>query len=217
MKVPLWISLALTWGAANLHAEDAPKADGIAIAIHDSEGLSPQSAHGKNLSMVLFKPHTNIHLKISNTSGKALNLWQPNCPPGDRMRIEFREPGAPEKVLTASPQWCYTGGMGLPKMLTLAAGDDILVNVDIVDWWAFPVQMNEDTRKEMEVRAVYESSQLEGISAKTYADIRERSPEESPPAESVWVGVAASPWSKVTISNRTGKAVGPQATAENQR
>ena len=217
MKTPLWVALALLCRTASLQAEEAPKQNEVAITIHDSHGLSVESTNDKRLELVLFKPHTNIHLKISNTSGKALNLWQPSCPPGDRMRIEFREIGSPEKILTASPQWCYTGGMGLPKMFTLAAGTDILVNVDILDWWGFPIHMDKDSRKEMEMRAVYESNSLEGMLAETYADIRKRRPDKAPPAESVWTGLATTPWTKVEIINRTDKEIAPPQQEQGKR
>ncbi|WP_050027423.1 hypothetical protein [Verrucomicrobium sp. BvORR034] len=196
--------LAILICAAGLaHAAEPPPTSAITVAIHDSHGLSAASAEAHHLEIILFKPHTHIHLKISNTTQQALLLWRPYCPEGDdAMCIEFREASAPDKVFSAHTGYSYTGGMGIPKVLALAPADDLLVNVDFLNEWVLPFSMQADEIREMEVRATYRSAPL--------TDERQKSLFGSKPKYLVWTGESVSDWKKVRIINRTGSKIAPK-------
>jgi len=169
----------------------------VSVTIHDSHGLSVNSAPNELLEIVLFASHTHIHLKISNTTKKGLTLWRPYCPEGDRaMTIEFRETGSPDRIFRGGTGYDYTGGMGIPKVLTLAPGDDLIVNVDFLSEWTLPVTLKAGEVRELEMRAVYRSEPLAGKRMLGSKD-----------AERVWTGTATSKWSKVRVVNRTGAPV----------
>lgn len=170
----------------------------IAITIHDSNGLTAASAAEHTLDVNLFKEHTHIHLRISNKTDGGLTLWKPNCPQGDHaMWIEFRDPVLAGKVYRSGNVQSYTGGMGIPKVFTLAAKSDLIVNVDLGVWWNLPFEMADGESREMEMRAVYASE----------APPDEKARDESQ-FKAVWVGNTASAWEKVRIVNRTGRKVG---------
>lgn len=189
-----------TWLA---QASEPAQSSAITVTLHDSHGLSAASAESHLLEIILFKPHTHFHLKISNTTQKDLTLWRPYCLEGDdAMSIEFREAKAPDKVFRSHTGYSYTGGMGIPKVLTLAAGDDLLVNVDLLNEWVLPFPLQPDEIREMEVRAVYRSGPL--------TDERQKSLFGSKKKEQVWSGVSTSEWHKARIINRTGSKLDPK-------
>ena len=169
----------------------------LGIILHDSHGVSSASAQNHVLEVILFRPHTHIHFKISNTTDQGLTLWRPYCPEGDAaMNIEFREASAPDKVFRAHTSFDYTGGMGIPKVFTLAPRDDLIVNVDFQSEWILPFTLEAKQTREMEMRGVYRSQPKAD-------DGRNRSL-TSKEMERVWSGVATSNWQKVCIINRTG-------------
>lgn len=196
--VAAWV--CATWLA---HAVEPSPTSAISVTIHDSHGLSAASAKSHHLEIILFKPHTHFHLKISNTTQQALTLWRPYCPEGDdAMSIEFREPSAPDKVFRAHTGYSYTGGMGIPKVLVLAPADDLLVNVDFLNEWVLPFPMQADEIREMEVRATYRSAPL--------TDERQKRLFGSKEKDSVWTGESVSEWHKVRIVNGTGSKINPK-------
>ena len=185
-------------------AEDAAREGGITVTLHDSHGVSADSAKDHLLEVILFKPHTAIHFKISNTTDRGLTLWRPKCPQGDdAMSIEFRESVEPEaaraKVLRGHTGYVYTGGMGIPKWFTLAPHNDLIVNVDFQNDWVLPFAMKADETRELEMRAVYRSEPLTPEQQKRLLEGTE--------VPQVWNGAAASEWQKVRIINRTGGVV----------
>ncbi len=172
----------------------------VAVTIYDSSGRSARSTRDGLLNLILFAPHTIIHLKISNTTKKALTLWAPYCPQGDSaMAIEFRYPRARDKVFQAHTSRGYTCSMGFPKVMTLAPGDDLLVNVDFLSEWTLPFPMKAGEERELEARAVYQSTPL------TVENIKRS--HGSKQCKYVWTGVATSLWNKIIVSNRTGAAI----------
>ena len=176
----------------------------IRITLHDSRGLSSASAPDHKLELNLFKSHTHIHLRISNTSEQELTLWRPNCPKGDdAMIIEFRDPGTPTKVFRARPGWSYTGGMGLPKVFTLAAHDDLIVNLGFVGGldWVFPIPITQDERKDLEVRVGYRSHNLTDGELQRYGTYK---------VGKVWEGEAMGDWQKISVRNASGRVIGRQ-------
>ena len=180
----------------------------VAVTLHDSHGVSSDSAQNRVLEIILFKPHTRIHFKISNTTDQGLTLWRPYCPQGDAaMSIEFREARAPDKTFRARTGFDYTAGMGIPKVFTLAPHNDLIVNVDFQSEWILSLTLEVDQIRELEMRAVYRSEpfseaerNLPGADKALLAgwnnDIKKM--------EQVWTGVATSNWQKVRIINRTG-------------
>ena len=172
----------------------------VAIAIHHVSGLSQQSSQGEVPQLILFKPHTHFHLKITNTAADPLTLWKPHCPQGDTaLRIQFRSKAAPDKVLESSTQRRYTAGMGLPKTLELGSGDDLIIDVDFLSWdWSMPMALRAGEVRAMEMRVVYHS--------RAYAGEVSDYTKQLPP---VWVGRVSSSWEPVRIINRTGKEFGP--------
>ena len=168
----------------------------VTITIHDSHGVSFESKWDDLPEIILFAPHTHIHLKISNVSDKPLTLWQPYCPDGDlAMTIEFRDPAKPDEILRSGLRQGYTAGMGFPKVFQLAPRGDLIVNVDLADgYWTMPVALAEGQSREMEVRAVYESENRPLI----------KSGEKELRA---WTGKAVSPWHKMRLINRTGRVI----------
>lgn len=188
---------ALAWAKEPNSATSAAEPEGeVAIVIHDSHGVSCESALDGVCEIILFQPHTHIHLKISNISTKSLTLWRPSCPEGDSaMTIEFRELGKPDEVFRSGLRQDYTGGAGTPKVLNLAPGSDLIVNVDFLQgYWTMPIPFAVDGWREVEIRAVYHPE-----------DKAELAPGEV--IQRAWGGRAVSPWRKVRISNRTGKAI----------
>ena len=181
---------------SEVSAPSAGQKNEVAIAIHDSNGVSFESAWDGVSEVILFKPHTHIHLKISNVSGKPLTLWQPYCPEGDlAMVIEFRELRKPDEVFRSGLRMGYTAGMGFPKVFKLAPGGDLIVNVDLVEgYWTLPIAFAEAESREVEMRAVYEPAEKAMLKTEG-KELR------------AWGGKAVSPWHKVRISNRTGKAI----------
>ena len=168
----------------------------VAVTLHDSHGVSSDSAQNHVLEVILLRPHTHMHFKISNTTGQALTLWRPYCPEGDAaMSIEFREPSAPDKIFRARTGFDYTGGMGIPKVFTLAPRNDLIVNVDFQSEWLLPFALETGQIRELEMRAVYRSGPLTD----------DNRPFTSKEMERVWSGVATSNWQKVRIINRTGE------------
>jgi len=183
-----------------LRAAELPTNSAVSVTLHDSHGLSARSAPSGRLEVILFASHTHIHFKISNTTKQALTLWQPYCPEGDfAMTIEFRDPNAPDKILRAGTCYSYTGGMGIPKVLALAPGDDLMVNVDFLSEWNLPVALKADESRELEIRAVYESKPLTDQSRTRAVASKE--------VEQVWSGTATSAWNKARLVNRTGAAI----------
>jgi hypothetical protein len=203
MKAASSILAVLVWATGFAQASEPSPSSAISVTLHDSHGLSAESAESHRLEIILFKPHTHFHLKISNTTPKALMLWRPYCPEGDdAMSIEFREANAPDKVFRAHTGYSYTGGMGIPKVLTLAAGDDLLVNVDLLNEWVLPFPIQVDEIREVEVRAVYRSAPL--------TDDRQKSLFGSKKKDQVWSGLSTSVWHKARIINRTGSKLDPK-------
>lgn len=191
------------WAISLAQASEPAQTSAIAVTLHDSHGLSAASAESHLLEIILFKPHTHLHLKISNSTQKELTLWRPYCPEGDdAMSIEFREAKAPDKVFRSHTSYGYTGGMGIPKVLTLAAGDDLLVNVDLLNEWVLPFPIQADEIREVEVRAVYRSAPL--------TDERQKHMFGSTEKDQVWSGVSTSEWHKARIINRTGSKLVPR-------
>lgn len=173
-------------------------AEDIALTLHDSNGVSAESARDRQLEVILFREHTHIHLKISNKTDSGLTLWQPDCPQGDyAMSVLFRDPKVPDKVYLAQKVQSYTGGMGIPKVFNLAARSDLLVNVDLGIWWRLPFELAEGETREMEIQASYSSEALPEQGALEKYKLRP-----------VWIGTSTSAWEKVRIVNRTGKKVG---------
>jgi hypothetical protein len=111
------------------------------------------------------------------------------------MTIEFRELKKPDAVFRSGLRMGYTAGMGFPKVFALAPGGDLIVNVDFLDgYWTLPIAFSAEESREVEVRARYEPAdkpmlKVEGKELQA------------------WGGKAASPWHKVRIHNRTGKAI----------
>lgn len=137
-------------------------------------------------------------------SDKVITLWQPYCPEGDHaIVIEFRDPGSPSKVFRARPGWGYTGGMGIPKVFTLAGRDDRIVNLDFVSDvdWTFPIHISKDSRREFEVRVGYRSQNLSDEEVKKYGSYK---------LEKVWEGEFIGDWQKISVRNASGKAIGPK-------
>lgn len=194
------IIIAMLGMAYHLRAAEPQTNNPVSVTLHDSHGLSAGSAPNGKLEIILFASHTHIHFKVSNTTKQALTLWQPYCPEGDlAMTIEFREPSSPNKVLRAGTEYSYTGGMGIPKVLTLAPRDDLLVNVDFLSEWNLPFALKTDEGRELEVRAVYSPAPLTDTTKKRWLESKE--------IERVWTGVAASAWNKARVINRTGKPI----------
>lgn len=183
-----------------LHAsDDAKKGQDIIITLHDSHGASSDSKWGELPVVYTHAAGTNIYLKITNVSKKSVTLWQPGCPPGDHVTFEFRDVGDPSKVQRAVCTMDYTGGMGNPKTFVLAAGSDLIVDINLIRYWSFPLQLAAGEERTVEMRALYESQPL---------------PKDEPfqPAShaQVWAGTAATPWEKLWICNRTTKAILPR-------
>lgn len=203
MKAAFTTLAALVCATWLAHAAEPAPTSAIAVTLHDSHGLSAASVDASLLEIILFKPHTHFHLKISNTTQQALALWRPYCPEGDdAMSIEFRDASAPYKVFRAHTGYSYTGGMGSPKVLTLAARDDLLVNVDLLNEWVLPFPMQADETRMMEIRAVYRSAPLTDERQKSLFGAKEKAP--------VWNGESTSDWHKVRIINRTGSKIAPR-------
>lgn len=174
----------------------------LEITLHDSRGFSLASVPDKNFILSLFKSHTHLHFRISNASNQELVLWQPNSPNGDdAMIIEFRDPSVPRKVFRARPNWSYTGGMGLPKTFTLAAHDDLIVNIDFIGemQWNFPMLIENDRSRNLEVRVGYHSQDLAQEKRKSFGRFK---------IAKVWVGKTVGEWQKILVRNRSGKGVG---------
>jgi hypothetical protein len=191
------VTLLIAIACLALSAEPS-KNLGIAVTLHDSHGVSSASAQNHVLELILFRPHTHMHFKISNTTDQELTLWRPYCPEGDAaMSIEFREASVPDKVFRAHTGFDYTGGMGIPKVFTLAARDDLIVNVDFQSEWILPFAMEVGQIRELQMRAVYRSQPLTDDSQNRLFKSKEM--------QQVWSGVATSNWQKVRIINRTGE------------
>lgn len=193
----------LLWLTNGVSAAEQSKTSDVRVTIHDSHGLSAASARDHVLEVILFKPHTHIHFKISNASERGLTLWRPSCPEGDlAMSIEFREPAAPDRIFLSHTEKFYTGGSGVPKTFVLAPGDDLIVNVEFQYEWLLPLAMEAKQTLDLEMRAVYRSAPLTGEKLK-----RSAAPKNM---EKLWTGEAVSDWSKVRVINRTGAAIVPK-------
>ena len=207
MKPTHGIAALLIGVACIVQAEESEpaKSSGVTVMIHDSQGVSFDSAPNQVLEVILFKSHTHIHFKISNTTDKGLTLWRPYCPQGDAaMSIEFREVDVPDKVYRSYPgYYAYTRGMGIPKVFTLAPSNDLIVNVDFLSEWILPMTVKADQTRELEMRAVYRSVPLTD-------EQKKRLLPEPVKIEQVWSGGATSNWQKVRIINRTGATVEPK-------
>ena len=190
------VVFGIGWAGQSNSTAPSEKQSEVAIAIHDSHGVSFESAWDGIAEVILFGHHNHIHLKISNVSAKPLTLWRPSCPDGDHaMKIEFREPGEPNKVYRSGIQQGYTAGMGFPKVFELAAGGDLIVNVDfLAGYWTLPIGLSDGESREVEVRAVYHSAD------KPMMPVGDKNVR-------AWSGKAMSPWHKMRLINRTGKAV----------
>ncbi|MGV3663036.1 MAG: hypothetical protein ACO1TE_22820 [Prosthecobacter sp.] len=190
-------------GATCLAADADPSVNGgVSVAIHDGHGLSANSAPGKLLEVILFTANTPIYLKITNTTDGELTLWRPYCPEGDEaMTIEFRDPASSVKVLRAKTAFAYTAGTGIPKVFTLAAKDDLIVNVDFLSEWRLPITLQAEESRELEMRVVYRSGPLTDPTRKRLF--------ESKAMSGVWTGTVTTDWHKARLINRTGKAITP--------
>jgi len=198
------IILTLLFGVIPLaHPAEPAETNAITMTIHDSTGLSSESATSNTLDIILFKAHTHIHLKISNTTQRGIMLFRPYCPEGDdAMAVEFRSPNAPDVVFRTRPQRDYTAGMGITKAFTLAPGDDLLVNVGFLSDWPLPFPIGEGETRELEVRSVYRSAPLTDK-----VDISLFGTEKN---KLIWEGSHTSKWQKARIINRSGKAISPK-------
>jgi len=167
----------------------------VAIAIHDSHGVSYESAKDGICEVILFMAHTHIHLKITNAGAKPLTLWRPGCPEGDgAMRIEFRELNKPDEVFRSGTMTDYTAGSGIARVFDLAPDCDLIVNVDFLGDWTLPIAFAaKDGWRDVEMRAVYEPA--------------ESSPNGDRGLVKAWGGKAVSPWRRVRMVNRTEKAL----------
>jgi hypothetical protein len=193
MKTILGIVVLLIGIAFVLPGADPTKNPGVTVTLHDSNGVSADSARSNVLEIIIFKPHTHMHFKISNPTDQGLMLWRPYCPQGDEaMSIEFREPSAPDKIHRAHTGFDYTGGMGVPKVFILGPRNDLIVNVDFQDEWILPFALETGEIRELEMRAVYRSAPLTNDN-RPFTKGMER----------VWSGVATSNWQKARIINRT--------------
>ena len=205
------ITFAILGMTCLIRAAETQTNSAVSVALHDSHGLSPRSAPNGRLEIILFASHTHIHFKISNTTKQALKLWQPGCPEGDfAMTIEFREPSAPDKISRSGTGNDYTAGMGVPKVLTLAPDDDLMVNVDFLSrsGWNLPVALKAGESRELEVRAVYRPAPLTDQTTKRMFELKE--------TEQVWTGVATSTWNKARIINRTGAPIEAKNNRDNR-
>jgi len=174
----------------------------LRVTLHDSDGLSVASAPEGRLELILFADHTHLHLRVTNLTDQPVTLWKPFCPEGDHsILVEFRDPATPHKVLRATPGWDYTGGMGIPKTFSLAAHDDLIVNVNFVSDsdWILPMRIAKDERRELEVRVGYRSRNLDDKTAKQF---------ENDKLQKVWEGEVIGDWHRIVLSNRSGKAIG---------
>ena len=205
----LLLTFALPWMLAFAQSADSLEASPLRVTLHDSSGLTSASAPEHHLYLNLFKSHTHIHVRISNLSGQVLTLWQPNCPEGDNaIVVEFRDPASPMKVFRARPGWGYTGGMGIPKVFTLASHDDIIVNLDFMSdvEWRFPMHIPKDATRELEVRVGYRSQNLTEEEAKKYGISKDIVRKPDP----VWEGEIMGNWQKISARNASGKPIGPK-------
>src|SRR5262245_27594453 len=97
MKPTLGIVTSLIGIACAALAADSTKNMGVTVTLHDSHGVSSDSAKNHVLEVILFRPHTHMHFKTSTTTDQGFTLWRPYCPQGDAaMSIEFREASAPD-------------------------------------------------------------------------------------------------------------------------
>ena len=196
-------ALSLLASACVCHA--GPTEVPLRVTLHDSHGFSAASAPNQRLELVLFADHTHMHFRISNTTDQTLSLWKPYCPEGDdAIVVEFREPAHPQKVLRATTGWCYTGGMGLPKVFGLVGHDDLIVNINFTSGmnWILPMPVPQDARLDMEVRVGYRSRNLSAEELKRYSTY---------PVGKVWEGEVVGDWQPITILNRTGKSIEKKA------
>jgi hypothetical protein len=210
---------SLIWTACVAPASEPEKNSEVTVTLYDSNGLSSGSAKDHVLEIILYKPHTHIHLKISNTTDQAITLWRPYCPQGDAaMNIEFRETAVPDKIFRAftGANYAYMAGSGFPKAFTLAPGNDLIVNVDFLNEWSLPFSMKVGETREFEMRAVYRSAPLTEERMEHFRKEMEGSFGSKELAEHVfglkeiervWSGVATSDWQKARVINHTGAAV----------
>ena len=201
MKLHLLLLAAILFPGDAARSAEPERAFPIRITLHDSSGRSSVSAPDDTLELNLFRSHTHMHLRLSNTSDQEVTLWRPNCPKGDdAMIVEFRDPGSPGKVFRARPNWAYTGGMGLPRTVILAAHDDLIVNLDFIGGmnWLFPMPIMNGESRDLEVRVGYRSQKLTDEERKSYGDYK---------AGEVLEGETMGDWQKLTVRNRSGSNI----------
>jgi hypothetical protein len=173
--------------------QDAPP---LRLSIHYLDGLSARS--GKLPKEIRFL-HYGCHLSLllTNSTKDDMHLWKPNCPEGDAaIHLEFKRDTDSKEIGIAQISQVYTGGMGIPKTMTLVPGDSFVQRIDFSSYWSLPFVLEPKAQSEMLVRAVYESKPIDPKRpARDY--------EAAPHAAKVWTGRIETEWERVRIVNLT--------------
>jgi len=168
----------------------------LSLSIHYLDGLTATSSdHPPNIRFLPDGCH--LSLLITNSTEEPIVLWKPDCPEGDSaISLEFKKAMDSEKNGIARPSHDYTGGMGIPKTLTLAAGDSLVYRIDFSSYWSLPFALEDGGDTKVFVRAVYDSKKA-----------RTKRPMLPKNAEDVWVGRIETEWDEVRLTNRSRKSV----------